>query len=251
VLVVAVVSGTASYKIAEAKGHNGAGYFLLGLLLPIIGILVAGFMPPAESREASSFETTVHLLAGLRTSHGPTVAVFLRNHQPGLKRAVRYCEAGEHVLAFGTGTWRKWPVLFLLTDRRFVFIGRAYEHSLTGTQLDGFSFDESRGELKSTEGVLTPDPESPFTASELHVRIRHRDDFDPYVEVIARGKLARPIPREPDESVATPVQPVVDTVSELERLDALHRSGAIDDDEFAEMKRRAMWGDDGPTESSS
>ena len=41
-----------------------------------------------------------------------------------------------------------------------------------------------------------------------------------------------------------------DTVGELERLDALHQSGAINDDEFAELKRRAVWGDDGPTESN-
>jgi hypothetical protein len=40
-------------------------------------------------------------------------------------------------------------------------------------------------------------------------------------------------------------------VGETERLDALHQSGPIDDDEFAEMKRRAMWGDDSPAESSS
>jgi hypothetical protein len=33
----------------------------------------------------------------------------------------------------------------------------------------------------------------------------------------------------------------------MERLDSLLRSGAIDD-EFAELKRRVVWGDDSPAE---
>ena len=99
-------------KIAEAKGHNGVGYFFLGLLLPLIGILVAGFMPPAESGIGSSRRGPYHALASLRDPDDQKVQKLLEFHQPKLTSAIESCAAGEHVLAFGTGAWSRQPNLY-------------------------------------------------------------------------------------------------------------------------------------------
>ena len=251
VLVVAVVSGFASYKIAEAKGHNGAGYFLLGLLLPLVGILVAGFMPPAESGSGSSRGGANHALAALRDPNDPKLAKLLEFHQPKLTSAVERCTAGERVLALGTGAWSKRPSFFLLTDRQLVLVPLHGKRQPTVTNVEGVTLDESRGELKSVDGVLRPYPKSPFTADELDARIRRRNEFKPYVEVVAPGRLApTPGPTGSEEAAPTPGQSKTTAAEELERLDALHRSGAIDDDEFAELKRQLVWGDGRSTESS-
>jgi hypothetical protein len=249
-LAVAVVSAVASLKIADAKGLPGAGYFFLGLFLPIIGLLVVGFMPPAERREVTSVKPQAHPLAVLRSLDDPNVARFLNARSEMLDRALDHCEVGEHVQAFGTAKWGRGGVLFLLTDRQFVLINTSNGRTVTISELDSCVLDESHDKLRFPEGVLIPDPKAPFTAHELAARIRHRQDFEPSVEVIAPGVLARPKPSKVDEPVATSGEPTTDTVGEIERLDALHQSGAIDDDEFAELKRRAMWGDNGPTESS-
>jgi hypothetical protein len=188
----------------------------------------------------------------LRSPDHPTATAFLNSHGQRVSLALRYCKPGEHVLAYGTGAWQWQHVIFLLTDRRFVFVEPAMKHNSTVTELGEFSLDEATGVLTSTEGPLKPDPRSPFTAHELDARIRHQGEFTPYVEVVAPGHLATALPPSGvGESAAAPSRSATGPIGELERLDALHRSGAIDDDEFAELKRQLVWGDDGSKESSN
>lgn len=57
-LIVAVLGGLVSGFIAQSKGLSSGGYFVLGFLLPIVGVLVAlvsqsstlGRLRPADDR---------------------------------------------------------------------------------------------------------------------------------------------------------------------------------------------------------
>ncbi len=271
-LAVAVVSAFGARAIAEAKGHEGMPYFWLGLFLPLIGLLIAGFMPPVEARGRKPVQSSVpsssptsaigsasrgdavsagvSALADLRPPGDRTTDTLLRTYGPKFDRAIRLCAVGEHVLAFGIALWRSQKVLFLLTDRRFIFVDVVSGGTVSAPLLDTFEFDAGDDNLRSLGGVFNPIHRSPFSASEVADLIRDREKTQEYVEVIAPGELVAPKPSDTARPVADTTPNVTDTVDEIERIDALHRSGAIDDDEFAELKRRAMWGDDGPTESN-
>ncbi len=51
-LVVAVIGGVIAGAIASSKGHSFIGYFLLGFLLPVIGIIVALVQPDKAGKLA-------------------------------------------------------------------------------------------------------------------------------------------------------------------------------------------------------
>lgn len=265
-LIVAVVSGAASAQIATAKGHSGTGYFWLGFFMPLIGILVAGFMPPAEPKRQTQARTNggtprgsgtrhtgasdIYLpidldgLAELRPHDDRNTAAFLKGYKPKVERALLECAVAERILAFGIGLWRGDRVVFLLTDRRFVLVAmvRGQIAPRTGP-VDWFRLNEGDNSLKSPEGVLQPSQRSPFQAPELADLIRDRQHAQRFVEMIAPGEPAPPSPSESAQRSTERVQPGTDTVSELERLNALRHDGAIDDAEFAELKRRLIHGD--------
>lgn len=45
-IVIAVAGGLIAGGIAQSKGHSFGGYFILGFLLPLVGILVAAVARP-------------------------------------------------------------------------------------------------------------------------------------------------------------------------------------------------------------
>jgi ribosomal protein S14 len=57
-LVVDIVGGAVAAVIAQSKGRNAVGYFFLGVLLPIVGIIIAAAMRPnapvLEDRELAT-----------------------------------------------------------------------------------------------------------------------------------------------------------------------------------------------------
>ncbi len=260
------MGGLVAATIAQQKGRSAGAYFALGFFLPLIGILAAGFASPVDASQSPEPAKPVNPLAELTGSGDPKTQSFLLNYQVSLANALTRCEAGELVLAYGAGFWSRSRVVFVLTDQRFIFaeqMGEQMDGATTSvSDLDQFALDEERRELKSPAGVLTVSRRSPFTVSELVDLISQRHEPPRCVEMAGHGKMA--LSESPTRSSdhgevaddgriassehAQPSVLATSTASELERLDALRRSGAIDDDEFAELKRQLVWGDNGGIE---
>ena len=135
VLIVAVVSGAASAHIAGAKGLDKSGYFVLGFFFPLIGILVAGFVPPSEDNKAghtdhrlvaaappaSSDDEWIASLRNLKDDGDSKVLETYREPFFEMMRQLRVHPDGERILAYGVGYWDKDNTgPFLLTDRRII-----------------------------------------------------------------------------------------------------------------------------------
>jgi hypothetical protein len=246
-LVVAVASGAVSAAIATSKGRSGFPYFLLGFFLPLIGILAAGFMAPLVSPQRSQPGDGPGPgdlpLATLRPDGDAKTRAFLQGYKGSVDVALLSCDVGERVLGYGLGFWGGQSFVFVLTDRQFVIVKEGAYQAKSLRDLDGITLSDDRKRLFFLDGAVRPLSSSPFSAAEIASLIQQRHQSPDSVEIAWPGEVAA-------SNSPEPVEPVSDTVGEIERLDTLHRSGAIDDDEFAELKRRAVWGDDGPTESN-
>jgi hypothetical protein len=244
VLAVMFISGFIASSIAESKGRSGLPFFVLAFFVPLVGILVAALMPPVEpvgqSQSSIGLEARDAPLATLRPTGDRQTTAFLRDYHESMNVALRSCDLGESVLAYGRGVWGSRRAVFVLTDQQFVIVADSASRAQSIRGLDGITLTENQQGLLFPDGVLKPLSSSPFSATEVAARIRQRGEPLDFVEMIGPGEVAplsTPAPAEP-------VEPASDVIGDVERLDALHRSGAIDDDEFAELKRRAMWGDD-------
>ena len=241
-LAVAFVSGFVASSIAQSKGHSGFPYFVLGFLLPLIGILAAGLMAPVEPakkiQSANRLDSGDLSLADLRPVGDRKTEAFLSGYRQSMTVAIRACEAGELVLAFGRGTWGVMPVVFMLTDRQLIIVKEGATRAKSVRPLDGIALSEDGTEVVFADGAVRPASSSPFTATEVVSLTQERDRSSKQVAVTGPGLAV--VDRKPE-----PSEPPRHTIDELERLDALHQSGAIDDAEFAELKRRLVWGEDG------
>jgi hypothetical protein len=226
--------------------------------------------PQAESRDQLMKPSAA--LATLRPSGDPKTQAFLEYNDVALGAALSACEAGERVLAFGRGEWDERRVVFLLTDRGLVLSGiAAVGDSRNSVLFEGVAGPQERSEVilvgdiddfevdnfneyspvfVFAQGGLRLDRTSPFTSSEIEELIGRREQPGQYVEMAGPGEVVGSPERVRRSPSPESEEPVDGVISELERLDTLRQSGAIDDAEFAELKRRAMWGDEGPTESS-
>jgi hypothetical protein len=65
-------------------------------------------------------------------------------------------------------------------------------------------------------------------------------DDSTYADPGDNQEYAEPAPQAPPPAPPAPAPTQVDTASEIERLAALHDSGALSDDEFAAMKQKLI-----------
>jgi hypothetical protein len=176
------------------------------------------------------------------------VALFVRKYSERLERMlaeIGMVESGERILAVGEGWWLARLEVLLLTDSRLIFghsFGVSSSHWVGGNQPGSDGDDERTLQLR--EGKLIIADYSPFRAVEVRRLIASPDSAERFVEleplVESAPELGSDEPSEHDSG----------TLASLERLDVLRRNGAIDDNEFAELKRQLIWGNDNPPEAS-
>ncbi len=54
IILLWIVCGIASAIIATSKGYSGCGFFLLGLILGIIGLVIAAVLPKREKSQPAT-----------------------------------------------------------------------------------------------------------------------------------------------------------------------------------------------------
>jgi hypothetical protein len=249
VLVVAFVSGAASAHIAGAKGLDKAPYFLLGFLFPLIGILVAGFMPLREDDQAalvdhrlfaaeppaSSDDEWIASLRNLKDDGDSGVLETYREPLFDMMRQLRVHRDGERILAYGVGHWDEDNTgPFLLTDRRIILYeaGRQNRSVWIGDTAD-FKIKSAIGVIKIPGfELLVPQRRNAYRVEELLVLAKRPHSAQTWIEI-------SPTPGQDP----TPT-PASTTVQDLERLADLYREGLISQDEFEAMKLRLLEGSD-------
>ena len=259
VLIVAVVSGAASAHIAGAKGLDKSGYFVLGFFFPLIGILVAGFMPPSEDNKARHTDdrlvaaappaaSDLLWIASLRDLKDDGDSKVLETYREPffeMMRQLRVHPDGERILAYGVGHWDKdntGPLL--LTDRRFILYeaDRGNRSMWIGDTAE-FRIKSATGAIKipGLELLVVRQKRNAYRVEELLALAKKPQSAQTWIEVSpAPGQ--DPTPPAPGQD-PTPT-PASTTVQDLERLADLYREGLISQDEFEAMKLRLFEGSD-------
>lgn len=259
VLIVAVVSGAASAHIAGAKGLDKPPYFVLGFLFPLIGILVAGFMPPSEDNKAghtddrlvaaappaSSDDEWIASLRNLKDDGDSKVLETYREPFFEMMRQLRVHPDGERILAYGVGDWDKNNTgPFLLTDRRIIlYEADRRNRSVWIGDTAEFRIKSAIGAIKipGLELLIVRPERNAYRVEELLMLAKKPHSAQTWIEVSpAPGQ--DPTPPAPGQD-PTPT-PASTTVQDLERLADLYREGLISQDEFEAMKLRLFEGSD-------
>jgi hypothetical protein len=269
VLIVAVVSGAASAHIAGAKGLDKPPYFVLGFLFPLIGILVAGFMPPSEDNKAghtddrlvaaappaSSDDEWITSLRNLKDDGDSKVLETYREPFFEMMRQLRAHPDGERILAYGVGHWdngvrgisdliKDITGPFLLTDRRIIlYEADRRNRSVWIGDTAEFTIKSATGAIKipGLELLVVRQKRNAYRVEELLGLAKKPHSARTWIEV-SPAPSQDPTPPAPGQD-PTPT-PASTTVQDLERLADLYREGLISQDEFEAMKLRLFEGSD-------
>lgn len=213
VLIVAVVSGAASAHIAGAKGLDKPPYFVLGFLFPLIGILVAGFMPPSEDNKAghtddrlvaaappaSSDDEWITSLRNLKDDGDSKVLETYREPFFEMMRQLRVHPDGERILAYGVGDWDKNNTgPFLLTDRRIIlYEADRRNRSVWIGDTAEFTIKSATGAIKipGLELLIVPQKRNAYRVEELLALAKKRKAPEPGLKSLPRRVKTRHLPR--------------------------------------------------------
>lgn len=240
---VGLVSGIAAAAIAGAKGLNRTPYFLLGFFLPLLGVLVAGFMPArtkdrAESaREqlvgaeplAESDDEWIALLRDVRDDGSSHVLDTHRDSFIDMMHRLHVSPDGEWIVAYGFGYWDKAsPGPFLLTDRRLVLYDSGHQNRSVWIETASDVKADWAALLAPGIRIALPKKHNVFRPKELAALAAQPDTAAAWIEV------------SPSLDTSTEQSKALSELDDLERLADLYREGLISRDEFDSMKRAML-----------